>query len=113
MKFRETSCILSVHKYRDTSLEMMSADVHSMMMVVFMGSMTPRGFADLRTFLHISLTSEGPGVCELPRDSHLHVWVVCREVLHIQFVRERRPPLEDRDGSQEHECMCLHLHDSI
>ena len=34
-----TSCILCVHIYRDTSpLMMMSADAHSMMMRVFMGS---------------------------------------------------------------------------
>ena len=31
-------------------------------------------------------------MCEPPGDSHSHVWVVRREVLHIQFVRDGRSP---------------------
>ena len=62
MEIRGTSCTLYVHKHRDTSLETMSADVHDMMMKVFMESMTRRGS---------------------PGDSHSYVWVVCREGLHI------------------------------
>ena len=51
MKLRATSCILYVHKHRDTSPETMSSDAHSMMMMVFMGSMTLWSFADLQTSL--------------------------------------------------------------
>ena len=84
MKTIGTSYILCVHIHRDTSpFMMMSADAHSMMMRVFMGSMILWGSADLRTSLQISLTIEGPGVREPLGDSHSHVWVVCREVLHI------------------------------
>ena len=87
-----TSCIFYVHKHRDTSLETMSVDVHSMMMRVFMGSMTPRGSVDLRTSLQISLTREGLGVCEPPGDSHSHMCVVCREVLLTNFFETRGHP---------------------
>ena len=56
-----TSCILCVHIHRNTSPFMiMSANTRNMMMRVFMGSMTLRGFADLQTSLQISLTREGP-----------------------------------------------------
>ena len=51
MRFREISCMLYVHKHRNTSPETMSVDAHSMMMRVFIGSMTPRGSTDLRTSL--------------------------------------------------------------
>ena len=63
---RGISCMLYVHKHRDTSSKTMSADAHSMMMSVFMGSMTPRGSADLQTSLQISLTGEGPGGVQAP-----------------------------------------------
>ena len=53
--------MLYVYKHRDTSLETMSVDMHNMMMRVFMGSMTPRDFVDLRTSVQISLTRDGPG----------------------------------------------------
>ena len=76
--------MLYVHKHRHTSLKTMSPDAYSMLMRVFMGSMTPRGSADLRTSIHISLTREDPGGVRAPRDLHSHVWVVCRQVLHIQ-----------------------------
>ena len=46
-----------------------------------------QGSADLRTSLRAaSSTMMGPGGCELPGDPHMHVLVVCREVLHIQFL---------------------------
>ena len=83
MEIRGTSCMLYVYKHRDTYPETMSTDAHSMMMRVFMGSITPRGFADFLMSLQISLTKKGPGVCDALGDSHSHVWVVCREVLHI------------------------------
>ena len=59
MEIRGTSCMLCIHKHRDTFPETMGADVHSMMMRVFMGSMTLRGFTNLRTSLQITLTKEG------------------------------------------------------
>ena len=53
------------------------------------------GFADLRTsyvgqlaqFWWVQVIANCLG------DSHSHVWVVCREVLHIQFFPDWRPPL--------------------
>ena len=44
----------------------MSADEHSMMMRVFIGSMTPRGSTELQTWLHISLTKEDLGGVRAP-----------------------------------------------
>jgi len=50
MKTIENSCILCVHMHRDTSqFMMMSADAQSMMMRVFMRSMTLWGSADIQT----------------------------------------------------------------
>ena len=37
----EDSCMLFVHKHRDTSSEMMHVDAHDMIIMVFMDSMTP------------------------------------------------------------------------
>ena len=53
--------MLCVHKHMDTYPETMSV-----MMRVFMGSMTPRGYADLRTSLQISLTKKGSGGVRAP-----------------------------------------------
>ena len=70
IEIRGTSCMLYVHKHRDTSPDTMSADAQSMMIRVFMGSMTLRGSADLQTSLQISLTREGLGVVRVPKNSH-------------------------------------------
>ena len=51
IEFRGTSCILYVHKHRDTSPKMMSEDAHNMMMMMFMWSMTLWGSTDLWTSL--------------------------------------------------------------
>ena len=57
-------------------LETMSADAHSMMMSVFMGSMTPRGSADLQTSLQISLTRGSSG-CASALGIHTHTCESC------------------------------------
>ena len=67
MEIRGISCMLYVHKHWDTSPKTMSPDAYSMLMRVFMGSMTPRGSADLRTSIHISLTREDPGGVRAPQ----------------------------------------------
>ena len=49
-------------------------------------SHSTQGFADLQMSLWTtSSTMMGPKGYEPPRDSCSHVWVVCKEVLHIQF----------------------------
>ena len=53
-----------------------------------------QGPADLRTSLQkASSTMMGPGGCELPRDPHSHVWIVCRKVLHIHLCPDWMPLL--------------------
>ena len=94
MKIIGTSCILCVHIYWDTSpVMMMSADAHNKMIRVFIGSMTLWGSANIRTRYKLAWPKRVQEVCKPPVDSHSHMWVVCREILHIQFVRDRRPPL--------------------
>ena len=99
MEIRGTSCMLYVYKHKDTS----STDDECGCAQYDdeqgdHGEHDTRGFTDLRT-------------CKPPRDSHSHVWVVCREVLHIHSSpRLETTPRRDRDRSQEYYCMCLHLH---
>ena len=70
-----------------------------------------RGSAGLRTSLQISDQKGSRGCPSPPRDLHSHVWVVCREVLHIHSCpRLEATPRWDRYRFQEHDCMCLHLH---
>ena len=71
----------------DAHSMMMGANVHSMTSMVFMRCMTLWGSANLQKSTD-KLGQRVQGVCERPRDLHSHVWVVCREVLHIQFVRD-------------------------
>ena len=48
------------------------------------GELDIKGSADLWTSLQTaSLTERVQGVCEPPGDSHLHMWIVGRKVLHI------------------------------
>ena len=51
-------------------------------------------FADIQTLLQIaSLNMMSLGGCEPPGDLSSHVWVMYREVLHIQFCSDWRSPL--------------------
>ena len=58
---------------------------YTMMMIIIMSCMI---FEDLR--LTTSPTMMGSRGCEPPGNSRSHMWVVCREVLHIQFCPDWR-----------------------
>ena len=50
-----------------------------------------QGSANLRTSLWTtSSTTKSPGGCKASGDPSSHVWVVCREALHIQFCLDWR-----------------------
>ena len=102
--------MLYVHKHRDTFSETMSVDAHNMMMRVFMGSMTPRGSIDLQMSLQSSLTREGLGGVRAQKIHTRTYGSYVGKYYTSIVVRDWRPPLENRDRSQEHNCMCLHLH---
>ena len=84
MGIRGTSCMLYIYKHKDTSPKQNDCGCAQYDEHGDHGEHDTRDFADLRTSLQTaSLTKRVQGVCEPPGDSRSHVWVVCREVLHI------------------------------
>ena len=73
-----------------------------------------QGSADLRTSLQTaSSTMMGPGRCEPPGDPRSHTRVVCREVLHIRFVKFGGYPYDGfNDRSLDHELNVFAFSDS-
>ena len=99
-----------VYIHRGTfSFMMMRTNTNTTMMMVIMSCMTPGVYRPLDIATNNYLDYDGSKGCEPSVDSPSHVWIVCIEVLHIQFSPYGRPPLGFlNDRSLEHiACVCI------
>ena len=117
MEIRGISCMLYVHKHKDTSPETMSPNPYSILMRVFMGSMKLRDSIDLRTSIQISLTREDPGAVQAPQRFTLaRVGRVQRKTTYPQQSETGGHPQRIEIGPNYisivvRDCMSLHQHD--
>ena len=94
----------------NTHTRMMSVNAHSMMIRVFMRHMTPSRSANLRTSLQISLNSGSKG-CASALWIHTRTCESCVGKYYTSnFSKTRGDPYDVKDRSLNHVCICLHLH---